>query len=46
MDTITRTQWNNTHRDFRTGDPRRGTAKVVRWTDQGTALVPVTVVPD
>lgn len=45
MTEITRTEWNRTHRDYRTGDPHRGTAKVLRWEEgRGTVLVPVTVV--
>lgn len=46
METITRSQWRKLHRDFRTGDPSEGTAKVLRLTEQGTCLVPVTVVAD
>lgn len=46
-DTITRSKWRATHRDYRTGDPRRGTAKVLKFVPGvGTCLVPVTVVED
>jgi hypothetical protein len=41
---ITIEQWRKTHRDYRTGDPRRGTAKLVYWKDgHGTVLGPVVV---
>lgn len=46
-DTITRSEWAKLHRDYRTGDPRQGTAKVLKFVDGvGTCLVPVTVVVD
>lgn len=47
METITRSKWNNLPRDFKTGDPRRGTAKALMFIEgQGTCLVPVSVVED
>jgi hypothetical protein len=37
-------QWRKTHRDYKSGDPRRGTAKLVYWDDRtGTVLGPVVV---
>ncbi len=45
--TITRSEWRRKHRDFKCGDPRKGTAKIVKWIDgHGTCLVPVDVIPD
>lgn len=45
--TITRSEWAKLHRDYRTGDPRQGTAKVLKFVaGVGTCLVPVTVVDD
>jgi hypothetical protein len=41
---VTADEWSRKHRDFRTGDPRKGTARVLTLTDRGTCLVPVTVV--
>jgi len=47
METITRSKWNKLPRDFKSGDPRRGTAKALMFVDGvGTCLVPVTVVDD
>jgi len=46
-DIITRSEWRKKHRDFKTGDPRKGTAKMLKYCDGlGTCLVPVTVIPD
>lgn len=45
--TITKSEWKNLHRDYRMGDPRKGTARMLKWVDgAGTCLVPVTVVAD
>lgn len=42
--TITRAEWDRTHRDYRTGDPAKGTAKVlIMVPNRGTCLVPVRV---
>lgn len=41
---ITREEWKRKPKDYRTGDPRKGTAKVLHLTDRGTCLVPVQVV--
>jgi hypothetical protein len=47
METITRSQWRKLHRDSRMGDPRKGTAKMLKFVEGlGTCLVPVTVVAD
>ena len=43
-ETITQRQWTRMHSDYKTGSPSKGTAKVMRLTDQGTVLVPVAVV--
>lgn len=38
-------EWRKKHRDYKTGDPRRGTAKMVYWDTErgGTVLGPVVV---
>jgi len=43
--TITRAQWDSTHRDFRTGRPSDGTARVLVHDEAtgATVLVPVEV---
>lgn len=41
--TITADRWNRTHRDYKTGSPAKGTARMLMMTDTGTALVPVVV---
>jgi hypothetical protein len=42
--TITKAQWAKLPREYRTGDPRKGTAKMLKMTEHGTSLVPVKVV--
>ncbi len=47
MKKISKSKWKSTHRDFRTGDPRKGTAMVLMYVEtKGTCLVPVEVVAD
>lgn len=47
MYAITKHDWKNTHKDYRTGDPRKGTAKkLVNCGGKGTCLVPVQVLSD
>ena len=42
---ITKAEWDRMPRDHRTGDPRKGTARILRWVEGlGTILVPVEVV--
>jgi hypothetical protein len=41
---ITKAAWDAIHADFKVGDPREGTAAVLKWVDGiGTCLVPVVV---
>lgn len=40
---LTSEEWKRKHRDFKSGDPRKGTAKILALTNRGTCLVPVTV---
>jgi len=44
-ETITAAEWKRTHSDYRTGSPRAGTARVLRYDPAtgGTVLVPVEV---
>ncbi len=41
---MTAEEWRKTHRDFKT--IRNGQRYVLRWTDKGTGLVPVTIVKE
>jgi hypothetical protein len=45
--TVTRSEWRAKHRDFKSGDPRKGTATMT-WYEPGVGSVlgAVTVVPD
>ena len=46
-ETITRSEWRKLHKDYRQGDPRKGTAKILKLVPNvGTCLVPVKVVED
>jgi hypothetical protein len=42
--TMTRAEWDRKHRDYKTGDPRKGTARVLVLDEHGTGLVPVRIV--
>lgn len=39
---MTAEEWRKTHRDFKT--TIKGQRYVLRWTDKGTGLVPVTII--
>lgn len=41
---MTAEEWRKTHRDFKT--TIRGQRYVLRWTDKGTGLVPVTIIKE
>lgn len=41
--TMTRAEWDRKHRDYKTGNPRKGTAAVVVHDEHGTCLVPVRI---
>lgn len=44
---VSRSRWQRMSRDYRLGDPRKGTARCLWLIEgEGTCLVPVTVVPD
>jgi len=46
-ETISRSKWRRLGRDYRTGDPRRGTAAILKFVPgKGTCLVAVKVVDD
>lgn len=43
--TVSREEWNALHADYKTGDPRKGTAKMLTMVPGvGTCLVPVAVI--
>ena len=47
MAVVSRSEWKRLSRDYRSGDPRKGTAKaLMQCGGFGTCLVPVTVVAD
>lgn len=48
METITRSKWAKTHRDYKVSarSSQDGRNYVMRMTEGGTALVPVEIVPD